>query len=245
MITANVSTRTFFLKFGNSTGTAFTIENDSKQYLVTARHVVEGINPHDAIHVFHDRQWKRLEVQVVGIGEDESDIAVLSPSLQLSPTLPLEASADGLIWGQQLYFLGFPFGWDGGGEHITNGYPMPFVKSGVLSALIPGTPTKIYLDAHVNEGFSGGPVIFQKGPTSKSPTPESRFKVAGIVVNYPTPMMRPVVGPTGEQVFDQNNNPIGIRENPGFVVAIDIKHALELITQNPIGFPLSVGQEDS
>lgn len=242
MITSNVLSRTFFVKFGDSTGTAFTTEKDSRQYLVTARHVVEDIKPRDAINVFHDRQWKRLEVQVVGIGKDESDIAVLSPIVQLSPTLPLEATSDGLIYAQQTYFLGFPFGWDGGSEHLSNGHPMAFVKSGVLSALLDGNPTKIYLDAHVNEGFSGGPVVFQEASASESPTPDSSFKVAGVVVNYPTPMMRPVVGPTGEQVFDQNNNPIGIRENPGFVVAIDIKRALELINQNPIGFSLPVDQ---
>ena len=56
MITANVLQRTFFIRFGKSTGTAFTIDNDSKQYLATARHVVKGISSHDVIHVFHDRQ---------------------------------------------------------------------------------------------------------------------------------------------------------------------------------------------
>lgn len=243
MITSNVWLRTFFAKFGNSTGTAFTTEIDSRQYLVTARHVVEGIKSRDAIHIFHDRKWKKLDVQVIGIGEEESDIAVLSPSLQLSPLLPLEASTDGLTLGQQLYFLGFPFGWDGGSEYLSNGYPMGFVKSGVLSAIIPGNPTKIYLDAHVNEGFSGGPVVFVAGghPADQ----RTKFKLAGVVANFPTPILRPVVTANGDQVLDKNNNPIGIRENPGFVVAIDIKHAVDLINQNPIGFPVPVGPDGS
>lgn len=245
MITTNVMLRTFLVKFGNSTGTAFTTEDDSRQYLATARHVVKGIKPRDAIHVFHDRQWKPLEVQVVGVGEKESDIAVLSPLQQLSPTLPLEATSEGLTYGQQLYFLGFPFGWDGGGGHISSDYPIPLVKSGILSAFIPGSPTKLYLDAHVNEGFSGGPVIFKEVPTSESPTPDSSFKVAGIVVNFPTPIIRAVIDSNGDQILDQNGNPIGIRENPGIVVAIDIKHAVDLIKQNPIGCPVRAGPEDS
>ena len=243
MITTNVSSRTFFVKFGSSTGTAFTVEHDSKQYLVTARHVIEGIKSGDAIDVFHDRQWKRLVVQVVGIGEEESDIAVLAAPLQVSPTWPLEASAGGMMLGQQVYFLGFPFGWDGGGEHITNGYPMPFVKSGVLSAIIAGNPNKIYLDAHVNEGFSGGPIVFMPGGQPQGKGVD--FKLAGVVVNFPTPVIRPVVNSDGEQFLDQNNNPIGIRENPGFVVAINVRHAIELIDQNPIGFPVPANPDGS
>ena len=243
MITTNVLSRTFFVKFGNSTGTAFTTEDDSRQYLVTARHVIEGIKRRDTIHVFHDRQWKGLDVQVVGIGEEESDVAVLSPLRQLSPTLSLEATTDGMALGQQLYFLGFPFGWDGGGEHIMNGYPVPFVKSGVLSAMLSGTPTKIYLDAHVNEGFSGGPVVFLSNDQTLGGG--TNFKLAGVVVNFPTPIIRPVVTPRGEEILHQNGNPIGIRENPGFVVAIGINHAVDLINQNPIGFPVPAGPEDS
>ena len=114
---------------------------------------------------------------------------------------------------------------------------MPFVKSGVISAIIFDGTTKIYLDAQVNEGFSGGPVVFT--PSGQPSGTPDKFKLAGIVVNYPTPKIRPVVTHRGDQVFDSNNNTIGIRENPGFVVAIGIKHAVELIDQNPIGFPLS------
>ena len=43
MITRNVIQRIFHIKRDNSTGTAFTIDRGSKQYLATARHVVEGI----------------------------------------------------------------------------------------------------------------------------------------------------------------------------------------------------------
>ena len=175
---------------------------------------------------------------MVGIGAGESDIAVLAASHRLAENRPLEAATDGLTYGQQLYFLGFPFGWDGGAEHLSNGYPLPFVKSGLLSALIPGIPTKICLDAHGNRGFSGGPVIFVSD--GQLPGPNVKFKVAGIVVNYPTPRIEPAITPDGNPVFDQDNNPIGLLENPGLVVAIDTKHALDLINQNPIEFPSPV-----
>ena len=113
MITANVFERTFHIGFGDSTGTAFTVEKDSRQYLVTARHVVEGITSDDIVNIFHERQWRKIRVNVIGVGKGEVDVAVLATSMQLSPLVPLEASGDGLAYGQQVYFLGFSFwvGW--------------------------------------------------------------------------------------------------------------------------------------
>ena len=51
----------------------------------------------------------------------------------------------------------------------------PFVKSGIVSAFEFGDVSKIYLDAHVNLGFSGGPVVF--APTGGSATD---LRVAGV-----------------------------------------------------------------
>ena len=59
MITRNVIQRIFHIKRDNSTGTAFTIDRRSKQYLVTARHVVEDIESGNTIEIFHEGQWCR------------------------------------------------------------------------------------------------------------------------------------------------------------------------------------------
>ena len=84
------------------------------------------------------------------------DVTVLACPIQLAPPLPLEASNEGLVLGQPVYFLGFPFGWDSGLENINRGLPVPFVKAGVVSAMILGNASHIYVDAHGNKGFSGG-----------------------------------------------------------------------------------------
>ena len=55
-------------------------------------------------------------------------MAVLRHAHRLTPDHPLEPSMAGLVVGQQVAFLGFPFGWNMGVEHLNNGYPMPFVK---------------------------------------------------------------------------------------------------------------------
>jgi len=236
MITANVLQRVFHIQYGNSTGTAFTVDHESKQYLVSARHVVEGIRSGDALKILHQHEWKTFNVEVVGLGQGETDIAVLSSSLQMSPQIPLPADAGGIGFGQQVYFLGFPFGWDGAAEYINRDFPIPFVKSGVLSGILHGGVTMFYIDAHVNEGFSGGPLGFI--PDGRPPSLHDKCKGAGVVANFPTPKLRPIVNQAGDQIYDQNGITVGIRENPGFVVAIGIKHAIDMIAQNPIGFPL-------
>lgn len=233
MITANVIHRTFHIRSGNSSGTAFAIDRNGKQYLVTAHHVVEGIASSDNIEIYHEKRWKSVTVNVVGIGTDEIDVAVLSCSIQLVLPLPLTASTDGLSYGQLVYFLGFPFGWVGGLERINLNFPMPFVKAGIFSGADEAN-SLIYIDGYGNPGFSGGPVVFR--PEGRS---SDDFQVAGIVSHYPRPSLEPIVNEKGCTIVDQHNKPIAyFQENPGFVVASEIKHATSLIDANPIGFEL-------
>ena len=82
----------------NSTGTGFTVDHGSKQYLLTAHHVVDGIKSGDAIKIFHDNAWRDLVVDVVGIGKGEVDVAVLACSVQLSGSLLLVPSAANLFY---------------------------------------------------------------------------------------------------------------------------------------------------
>ena len=93
---------------------------------------------------------------------------------------------------------------------------------------------KIYLDAHANPGFSGGPVVF--APMGGSPT---ELRVAGVVANYPA-SLQPVVDQNRNPITDPEGKPAGlyVQENPGIVVAIGIRHVIQLIEANPIGFPL-------
>ena len=144
-----------------------------------------GSLPVTTIAVFHDNQWKNVTVDVVGIGEADVDVAVLSCPTQLAPTHPLEASFAGLTYGQTVYFLGFPFGWDSGAENINRDFPMPFVKTGIISALIFGNPTHFFIDGHGNKGFSGGPVVFV--PNGQ---PQTELRVAGIVCKLPDAITR-------------------------------------------------------
>ena len=237
MITTNVLQRTFHIRYGEGTGTAFAIDRDGKQYLVTAKHVVEGITSGNSLAIYHEKKWKNINIEVVGCGDGATDVAVLGCRVRLAPSHPLEASMEELIYGQKVYFVGFPFGWDGGHEHMNNEFPLPFVKAGFISA-IQFNSSRIYIDAYGNPGFSGGPVVFV--PMGK---PRNELRVAGIVAEAPRPRMRPVVGKLGVSLVGNDGEPLAyFQENQGFVVAFSIRHATELIDANPIGFQLSTGE---
>ena len=216
--------------------TAFTVDKDDRQYLVTAYHVIDGIGQSHCIDIFHEGRWKRIPIGIVGIDE-ELDVAVLACNLQLSPQYSLEPTAANMTYGQQLYYLGFPFGWDSGNSKMNRGFPMPFVKSATLSAMPAEGRKTLFLDTILNKGFSGGPVIFQ-------PSGQSDYRVAGVVVCYPTPILEPIVNEEGEPVKDPDGEDLYFQENPGLAVATDILRVTELIDGNPRGFLLPKNAEE-
>ena len=231
MVTTNVIQRTFNIRHRMSQGTAFTIDRAGRQYLVTARHVVEGIVPGETIDVWHEDQWTHLDVNIGGMGQGELDIAVLTCTFQISPVHPLEADSAGMVYGQPAYILGFPYGRDSGGAEINRGLPIPFVKSGVISAFTLGGVKKVYVDTHANEGFSGGPVVFRPQQGRREP---HELRVAGVVTGY-IQHRRALHDADG-------NHLVNVGENTGIVVAVDVQHVIDLIDANPIGFELSTGR---
>ena len=110
MLTSNVLQRTFQIKYAESMGTCFTIDLDGRQYIVTARHVVGGIQGKDPIEIYHEGVWKTLRTEIAWLSQPDQDIAILSPETQVSPTHPLEPTSAGLILGQDVYFCGYPYG---------------------------------------------------------------------------------------------------------------------------------------
>lgn len=235
MITTNVIQRTFHIKGEQQAGTAFTIDQHGRQYLVTAYHVVAEIDKSHRIDIFHEGRWKRVPVSIVGFDE-ALDVAVLSCDLQLSPEYNLEPTIANLTYGQQLYYLGFPFGWDSGNSQMNRGFPIPFVKSAILSAMPEGGGKTLFLDTILNKGFSGGPVVFR-------PQGESNYQVAGVVVNYPTPILEPVVNRNEEAAKDAKGEDLYFQENPGLAIVTEISRVVEIINSNPKGFLLPEGAE--
>lgn len=227
MITANVFQRTFFIKSGNSTGTAFSIDVDNRRYLVTASHVCADGENTTEIQIYHEATWKNLPVKVVGMGDPtrlDADIAVLAADTVIGAAHPLPASSEGLIWGQDVYFLGYPYGLHTL-ANVNGGFPLPLVKRALMSGSV-GTEFEVFLlDGHNNPGFSGGPVVFK-------PSGSQQFSVMGVVSAYRTEEM-PVT---------LNGQPTGLAgaANTGIIIAPSIKRATDMIESNPIGPTIEV-----
>ena len=226
MVTTNILQRTFRIRYKKSCGTCFTIDFENRQYIVTARHIVKSIVGQSNVEIMQEEKWKNLQVKLVGHSKGDVDISVLAADILISPTYPLAPTQKGLTLSQDVYFLGFPYGFGSKTTSSTNrNFPLPFVKKAIVSQL--DDKDYIMLDGHNNPGFSGGPVVFHPKSIGND------LSVAGVVAGYHF-HEEPVY-----QEQEQKESPIGYYEyNTGIIVAYNIQHALDLIRQNPIGVEL-------
>ena len=222
MITANVIHRVFRIRCGTGTGTVFALDVDDKQYLVTAKHVLPGVPSPLKVDIFSNGNWTDLPVTLVGHAPAEIDVSVLATDRQLTPSeLPLEPTSAGAVYGQEVFFLGYPYGIIGKYLFGPEGSPLPLVKRATLSLFCGNV---WLLDGHNNPGFSGGPVVFIR-PGTKD------FKVAGVISGFQA-TEEPVLLSGGQLT------PFVYRYNTGIIVCHLIDNAVALIKANPIGVSL-------
>jgi len=225
MVTSNVLQRVFHIRYGDSTATAFTVDIDSKQYFVTAKHVLPALKLNDYVELWHEEQWKRVETVLVG-HHNHADISVFACNSYIEAH-PMLASTDGLALGQDVFFMGFPLGLKSEAGEVNRYFPLPLVKKGCTSSLplseigLSGA-WYFYVDGYNNRGFSGGPVIFKKGF-------ENSFNVCGVIHGYMNDIEDVQVIETGGKL-----RPI-VYQNTGIMKVYSIENALDLIKTNPIG----------
>ena len=225
IVNANILTRVLHLKVGDMTGTAFTVEVDGRQYVITAKHLT-GEKEVEEIEIWRKR-WHRIKVTVVGIGKGREDIIVLAADRALTQTLPIDVGSGRITVGQNIRFLGFPLGIALDYMMERGGMRLPLVKGGILSGIkFENKVSWLLVDGHNNGGFSGGPVVFKPLGTGKEV-----WKIAGIISGYQI---------EGVDVRDKMGRIIGSAEgNSGILVATGIETALKLIELNPTGFPVA------
>jgi len=229
MITNNVIQRTYFISVNNDTGSSFTMEHEDKQYLITAKHVLESLecNNGDSIQIkiFRDEEWFVLYCNVYFHDDPEIDIAVLQTEQVQFPRFPVIFGPNNLILGGDIFFLGFPYGmFTADDGSINQKFPIPFVKKGVLSAMtFKYNITTLYLDAHNNSGFSGGPIV-----TISS---NREMNVVGVNVSY---IKHDNVVNVEEQDEDGYlyQKQLEYFENSGIMEAQSIHHVTQIISQN-------------
>ena len=218
-ITANILQRTFHIRYGDNSATCFTIDVDSRRYLVTAKHVVGSIQDGETVEISHNGHWKPMTVRVVGHGAGDLDVSVLAPQVLFGASHVLRTTTANLVLAEDVYFLGFPYGWSSNVGALNGGFPMPLVKKAIVSALGIGDEP-LLLDGHNNPGFSGGPVA-RRGNSAEQ-------TVIGVVSGYRSEW-RNVLDGAG------NTGPYVHIINTGIVIVNDIRHVISLITDNPIG----------
>jgi len=169
----------------NATATAFTLEIDQRQYLITAKHVLPGIKDGETILLRIGDKWQTFPVQVINLARTNTDIVVLIPPRVIAKALPIDATIIGMYLGQDVNFFGFPykdlhtsgligipnpqFGLVPGEVMVT-----PFIKRGLVSAM---QDNVIWLDGINNPGFSGGPVVCYNRDTR-------RVQIIAVVSGY-------------------------------------------------------------
>ena len=168
-VTANVFRRVLNVRVNAgtihaATATAFTVDVDGREYLITAKHVVKGLKNEDKIDVFMNDDWSSLNVKIFRC-EDPIDIAVLIPPHQLTVNFDLPFDKASFFFGQDAYFLGFPFGIQTSARGLNGPYPLAIIKRGTISGTVDVDRTKkaklILLDGYNNPGFSGSPIVFR------------------------------------------------------------------------------------
>jgi hypothetical protein len=216
-------------------GTAFSVDVDGRQYVITAKHITpmrsDGDVPLGSSHaVFLGSNIPPLHPPVVAtlVGYTKApadtmaaaDIAVFALPYRLSweetPTL-----SDKINVTDNVYLLGYPrSGAELMGTPESDGGSLPLIKHAMISGVSP-EGRGFYLDGLSTFGCSGGPIVASGSP----PT------VIGVWTGFLS---------LGE--IDGGETDGGERErlagNIGISFATNIKYARDMINANPIGFPL-------
>lgn len=216
---------TIKINSANRVGTAVLVRSHGRGYVVTARHLVDGLQAAERILVRKLDGWGPVEVEDVRYGDDNriDDIAVLSvPEVAVAQAIDDDLVMTGLTVGQTVAYCGFPLSLEGIAPE-GHEWPMALVKGGIYSGSVRMQGRTVHLfDAVNNVGFSGGPIFAQ----DVDGTPKLVAIVSGYEFDRDLEVTRIVLGGERQQVPD-----LFVRPNSGFMRAIPIRRALELIAQ--------------
>jgi hypothetical protein len=255
-LTSNVLKRVLQIRVGGSTGitgTAFTLDVDGREYLVTAKHMVGKLRNRGAIEISVGSDlWEPIDVAVYRCDGDV-DIAIFIPPRQLTVNQPLEPIGDlsQVDDGQDMYFAGFPLGGSAWAKWAPahGDHPLPMIKKGVYSGTFESkdrTPV-ILLDGFNNPGFSGAPIVYRVVGHS-----DWTYYVFGVVSGF-IPQLGPVVRSElikpGEDVSKVESWRLALKSrgkilrdtgqyvplNTGIVQAYPIRYAVDLIRKHAEG----------
>ena len=212
-VPTEILNRTICIGNGPQQATGFFIDHRGKLYLVTARHFATGLPDTNAtIKWRKSGSWFDLKtVRTIYPSSSDVDIAIFE--------ITLSAKSGNLTMGQQVYFLGFP--WGIGSKFGTKSVIMteaPFIKRGTMSAVDGSDPNAVvmYIDGFNNPGFSGGPLVYWDFNDRKC-------RIFGVVKGYRKDRAKITVN--GEDI--ETN----ILVNSGILIGYSISHVIETLNK--------------
>lgn len=218
MVNQYFMSRVVRILYEKQVGSAFCVNFGGTQTLVTAKHLIKGLQVGDQIKLRHDGSWQPFEVEKFLACPKGFDVSVASlknfPGDGLSEN---ELDAEVFV-GQEATFCGFPLGMEMRDLPESNGWPTCLIKSAMLGGFKQTKAGHIYLfDAMNNVGFSGGPVVINNN---------GKLKVTAVVCAYEFDKPIPVQKKSGEKFVDSQD--YFVRPNSGFMMAIPIKYVIEV-----------------
>ena len=259
-VTSNVLMRVLNLRVNAgtplaATATGFTIDVDGREYLITARHVVANLKDEDTVDIRSDEDWIPMRFKIFRCA-DPIDIAVLIPPRQLTVNFDLPFDQLNFQFGQDAFFLGFPYGIASPGQGLNGPYPLAIIKRGTISGTIPLDVAKktyiVLLDGYNNPGFSGGPIVYRDFSQNKYV-----MKLIGVVSGFipetvPAMIQHDIKNPSEAgaaaraqpwriqqhpdgKYFEYVDNGTYITLNTGIVQGYGLDPAIDLIRQHPLG----------
>jgi hypothetical protein len=256
-----MASNVFQIQTPAGTGTAFTVNVDGREYLITAKHMVKGLKVDGSEQLIELRklkqdgsswtlEWSKYTVRIL-VCDPPVDIAVLAPKSLIRPGYPLlEPTQELSFVGQEGLFLGFPLGYAAMSAGANSPFPIAFAKRISLSAVFPEEKLFVF-DAENNHGFSGGPIIYRDfhQPTQDDSHHSVNAVVSGFIPdkvhtpnwrplrpNEPTAdveswRLRPQDAPT--EILEDAETVVPL--NTGITLGYSIKYAVDLIKDHPIG----------
>ena len=214
---ANLIERTFHIRTSVNGGTAFAIEQDDRQYWITAKHVIEGaadrVLPGETVRIYtEDGQAVVTPVQRIfaspgDIGGGAVDVAVL----ELARRFTFDGESPTIGCPEDLFVtqnVAMP-----SAEHWTAfGTELGITtRTGTIAKVVKpeyqGSATGDFLvDIEAYQGFSGGPIIYWDS--------DGKARLAGVAARL-----------SWRQIPSFGSSPV----HTGFIGCFHIQHALDLI----------------
>lgn len=223
IVSKNALERTFCICAGNSMGTAFIVDYNNKNYLVTAKHLFQesGYQNKMTIAIQYQNTWKSISAEIYYHEKEDIDIAVIKTDYFENRIFHgIKYKSTEITISQEVFMLGFPYGLSTNQFDVNEGYPIPIVKKGIFSgALDKGDNQRYLIDWDNNQGFSGGPVIFR---SIKKGAYSSEEYIAGVIHGYRQHEIK---------VFNEDGSDTGLtaNENSGIGIMYKIENVMEII----------------